>query len=117
MTESKRKKPTPNYGALALGDQAPAPSAPAPSVEIAAVAPAPASAARSSAGKRSAAGVGIRDRSKSVILYLNPRGHKALKQYGLDAERAMQDLILEALETWARSKGLTDPMRPSEDNQ
>jgi len=54
----------------------------------------------------------LKARSKSLVIYLDPAGHRALKLYGVEAERPMQDMILEALETWARSKGITTPMKP-----
>ena len=69
-----------------------------------------------------AAGQGARRRpmeSKAdpTILYLNPEGKYELKRFALalGPKVKVHDLLMEAVEQWARSKGITAPMRvPSE---
>lgn len=53
----------------------------------------------------------MRDRADQVVLYLEPAGHKALKQYALGADRKVHDLLLEALEEWAAKRGIREQMR------
>ena len=45
------------------------------------------------------------------MLYLHPAGLKALKRYALDQNTKVHSLLLDAVEAWARSKGLSDPIR------
>jgi len=53
----------------------------------------------------------MRDRADQVVLYLEPAGHKALKQYALGADRKVHDLLLEAVEEWAAKHGIREQMR------
>lgn len=110
----KRAKPAgPSYQALTLGAEidAAAEVSAEPSQVSELVAAPPKRPKRAAPAE---AGAGIRERSKSYVLYLHPTGHKALRQYGLDADRPMQDLVIEALEQWAKSHGITAPIRPPE---
>ena len=53
----------------------------------------------------------LKQRSKPVMLYLHPAGHKALKLYSVEAGKPMHDLLLEAVEDWSRKHGITAPIR------
>jgi len=53
----------------------------------------------------------MRDLADQVMLYLNPEGHKELKRYALGADCRVHDLLLEAIETWARGHGIRAPIR------
>ena len=45
------------------------------------------------------------------VLYLHPMGKKALRLYAVERGVKVHDLLLEAVETWAASKGLSGPWR------
>jgi len=45
------------------------------------------------------------------VLYLHPAGKKALRLYAVERGVKVHDLLLEAVETWAASKGLAGPWR------
>ena len=45
------------------------------------------------------------------VLYLHPMGKKALRLYAVERGMKVHDLLLEAVETWATSKGLAGPWR------
>jgi hypothetical protein len=45
------------------------------------------------------------------IIYLHPAGKKALRLYAVERGVKVHDLLLEAVETWAASKGLVGPWR------
>ena len=45
------------------------------------------------------------------VLYLHPVGKKALRLYAVERGVKVHDLLLEAVETWAASKGLAGPWR------
>jgi hypothetical protein len=45
------------------------------------------------------------------VLYLHPAGKKALRLYAVERDVKVHDLLLEAVETWAASKGLAGPWR------
>jgi hypothetical protein len=45
------------------------------------------------------------------VLYLHPTGKKALRLYAVERGVKVHDLLLEAVETWADSKGLAGPWR------
>ena len=60
---------------------------------------------------RPPAGRTLKEASSPVMLYLHPAGLKALKRYALDQNTKVHSLLLDAVEAWARSKGLSDPIR------
>jgi hypothetical protein len=45
------------------------------------------------------------------VIYLHPSGKKALRLYAVERGVKVHDLLLEAVETWAASKGLAGPWR------
>ena len=45
------------------------------------------------------------------VLYLHPAGKKALRLYAVERHCKVHDLLLEAVELWAASKGLAGPWR------
>ncbi len=45
------------------------------------------------------------------VLYLHPTGKKALRLYAVEKGVKVHDLLLEAVEAWAASKGLAGPWR------
>jgi len=45
------------------------------------------------------------------VLYLHPAGKKALRLYAVERGVKVHDLLLEAVEVWAASKGLAGPWR------
>jgi hypothetical protein len=45
------------------------------------------------------------------VLYLHPMGKKALRLYAVERGVKVHDLLLEAVEAWAASKGLAGPWR------
>jgi hypothetical protein len=101
------KKPRPDFSHLTLG----ATPAPTPAVTAAAEAvPVASHAAPAELPKGN-----IKQRAKSMVLYLNPAGHKNLKLYAVEAGRPMHDLVMEALEDWCRRQGITTPMRSTDD--
>jgi len=64
----------------------------------------PAARAESSQGS-------LRDRTQQVLVYLNPKFHKALRIYAAEADRKVHDLILEALEDLAKKCGIREKPR------
>jgi hypothetical protein len=55
----------------------------------------------------------MEEKADPTVLYLHPEGKMALKRYALDrgSKVRVHDLLLEAIEQWARSKGLDVPFR------
>lgn len=53
----------------------------------------------------------LREAASPVILYLDPKGLKALKRYALDQNTKVHSILLEAVEEWFRSHGLREPVR------
>lgn len=45
------------------------------------------------------------------VLYLHPAGKKTLRLYAVEKGVKVHDLLLEAVEVWAASKGLAGPWR------
>lgn len=45
------------------------------------------------------------------VIYLHPVGKKALRLYAVERGVKVHDLLLEAVEAWAASKGLAGPWR------
>ena len=45
------------------------------------------------------------------VLYLHPAGKKSLRLYAVEKGVKVHDLLLEAVEAWAASKGLAGPWR------
>jgi hypothetical protein len=45
------------------------------------------------------------------VLYLHPTGKKTLRLYAVERGVKVHDLLLEAVESWAASKGLAGPWR------
>lgn len=45
------------------------------------------------------------------VLYLHPAGKKQIRLYAVERGVKVHDLLLEAVEMWATSKGLTGPWR------
>lgn len=52
------------------------------------------------------------EKAKPYVAYLNPAGHRALRLYALESGSSVQGIIIEALEAWAKSHGITEPMKP-----
>lgn len=101
----------PSYGKLAI--QKPAakePEKPEKPAAKAVTAEAGEPAAKRRTG-RPAAGRTMKEAASPMMLYLHPRGHKALKRYALDQNTKAHTLVIQALEEWALKKGLRDPMR------
>jgi len=98
------KKPPRNYTAAALD-----PTVDLPRLEMAPV------AAGEITGKRGRppSGTTLKDVSKPVQLYLHPVGLKAIKRFALEENTKVHTLLLEAIEMWAKSKGLNEPIRVS----
>jgi hypothetical protein len=101
------KKPI-SYAGLAL-DDAPAVQ-PVEGVAEAEAIEAPAAAPRRARTPQKATGKG--EKGQPYVTYLNPLGHRALRLYALESGGSVQGIIIEALETWAKKHGLTEPMRP-----
>jgi len=59
----------------------------------------------------------MRDAASPVVLYLHPAGHKALKRYALEQDGKVHDLLMQAVEDWAKRKGLREPMRVEADRE
>jgi hypothetical protein len=99
-----------SYSAVELDAPSPAPAEPAIPQPVAEAGP-----KKAAAGPRGRPPVStlMRDASKPVVLYLHPAGHKALKRFALEADRKVHDLLIEAVEEWARKKALREPMRVS----
>ena len=92
------KRPAPDYAGLALD---PTPPAPKPvDAQPAAIRP---------PGRPKKAKT-MRDLAQPFPVYLNPRFHKALRQLALDQDRKAHDLLVEAIEAWARTQGITVPV-------
>ncbi len=55
----------------------------------------------------------MEEQADPTVLYLHPEGKMALKRFALDrgSKVRVHDLLLEAVEQWARSKGLDVPFR------
>jgi hypothetical protein len=53
----------------------------------------------------------LEDAADPSVLYLHPTGKKALRLYAVERGVKVHDLLLEAVETWAASKGLAGPWR------
>lgn len=99
-------KPTaPDFSKLAILKPTPA-ATPAPAPTPAAAVPE--QATHSAPSKEPT----LKERSKSVIVYLAPEGHRALRIYSAECGRPVTDLIHEALEIWAKTKGITAKLRP-----
>jgi hypothetical protein len=45
------------------------------------------------------------------VVYLHPAGKKSLRLYAVERGVKVHDLLLEAIESWAASKGLPGPWR------
>lgn len=54
----------------------------------------------------------LKERSETTILYLAPGARQRLKIYAAEANRPIQDLLLEALEEWAQRRGIPGPFKP-----
>lgn len=92
------KRPTPDYTGLALDAQPPAPRPAEPQ---------PGDIRRPGRPKKVRT---MRDLAQPFPVYLNPKFHKALRQAALDQDRKAHDLVIEALEQWARQRGITIPV-------
>lgn len=99
-----RKGSIPDFSGLVIED---APAPPAISREPDPKQPASTPRRRQTPGKTG----GVKENASSVLLYLNPAGHKALKLYAVEADVRVHDLLLEAVEDWARRKGIKESMR------
>jgi len=55
----------------------------------------------------------LKDVAKPVQLYLHPIGLKAIKRFALEENTKVHTLLIEAIEMWAKSKGLNEPIRVS----
>lgn len=53
----------------------------------------------------------MRDDAAPVTLYLHPQARKALKRYAMENDVKVHDLMLEAMEAWFESHGLSGPVR------
>lgn len=67
-------------------------------------------------GERSSAGQGrvrrpLEERADPSVLYLHPAGKKALRLYAVEKGVKVHDLLLDAVEEWAATKGLQGPWR------
>ncbi len=62
---------------------------------------------------RPSLGATLKDVAKPVQLYLNPVGLKAIKRFALEENTKVHTLLIEAIEVWAKSKGLNEPIRVS----
>jgi hypothetical protein len=51
----------------------------------------------------------IEEAADPSVLYLHPAGKKALRLYAVERGVKVHDLLLEAVEIWAASKGLAGP--------
>ena len=51
-------------------------------------------------------------KGQPYVTYLHPAGHRALKQYALDANTSVQRILIEALEDWAKKHGIAEMIRP-----
>jgi hypothetical protein len=104
------KKPPVSYAAVSL-DPIPGTAADAlPTAATQAAAPARAEPQEVRRGRPPVART-LKEAAAPVMLYLHPAGAKALKRYALDQNTKVHSLLLDAVEEWARSKGLREPMR------
>ena len=53
----------------------------------------------------------LKEAADTVILYIDPAAHKALKRYALDQNTKVHSLLIEAVEAWFKSHGLRGPVR------
>jgi hypothetical protein len=53
----------------------------------------------------------LKEAASAVVLYLHPAGHKDLKRYAVEEGVRVHDCLIEAVEQWARSKGLRAKIR------
>jgi hypothetical protein len=53
----------------------------------------------------------LEDAADPSVIYLHPAGKKTLRLYAVERGVKVHDLLLEAVEGWAASKGLTGPWR------
>src|SRR5580698_1258800 len=53
----------------------------------------------------------LKEAADTVILYIDPAAHKALKRYALDQNTKVHSLLIEAVEGWFKSHGLRGPVR------
>ncbi len=53
----------------------------------------------------------LEDAADPSVLYLHPAGKKSLRLYAVERGVKVHDLLLEAVEAWAASKGLSGPWR------
>jgi hypothetical protein len=53
----------------------------------------------------------LEDKSDPSVVYLHPSGKKQLRLYAVERGVKVHDLLLEAIVTWAASKGLAGPWR------
>ncbi len=110
-------KPPPSYTTVKLtpavtAKVAPLEEAPSKEADVASTMPVPPAQAGGLAlrsGKRRP----MEEKADPTVLYLHPEGKMALKRYALDrgSKVRVHDLLLEAIEQWARSKGLDVPFR------
>ncbi|MBF0332657.1 MAG: hypothetical protein HQL40_03295 [Alphaproteobacteria bacterium] len=109
-----RKPAARDWGALAM---TPAAAEVAPAENQAVPVPAAAEVATKRPGRPTGAGTRVADAAERHVLYLNRAGKQALEDYALTIGRRdgrkvkVHDLIIEALEAWARAKGIRAPMR------
>jgi hypothetical protein len=101
-------KPKPSYGKLAI--QTPA-KAPAKTVRESGGQKAGKTEPEKRKRGRPASDRTLKESAVQVVLYLNPRGHKALKRFALDENTKVHSLMMDALEDWSRRHGLREPMR------
>ncbi|HQT84942.1 MULTISPECIES: hypothetical protein [Acidiphilium] len=96
------KKPPRNYTAAALD-----PTNEQHQAEIAPISDIAITARRG----RPPSGTTLKEMSKPVQLYLHPVGLKAIKRFALEENTKVHTLLIEAIEMWAKSKGLNEPIR------
>jgi hypothetical protein len=53
----------------------------------------------------------LEDAADPSVLYLHPAGKKTLRLYAVERGVKVHDLLIEAVEEWAASRGLTGPWR------
>ena len=81
------------------------PAAARPSTAVQPIAPEDATAGQGR-GRRP-----LEEAADPSVLYLHPAGKKALRLYAVERGVKVHDLLLEAVEEWAASKGLAGPWR------
>lgn len=102
------KKPAFDYSALSLGTQTPEAEAVAALIQAAEEPASRPKRPRATATAKSQDAV----KGQPYVTYLHPAGHRALKQYALDANTSVQGIIIEALEAWGKKHGIVEPIRP-----